>query len=321
MSGNDLLGVYAARLMPERDGVVSGHRACQGCGEVLAMRLIHKEFGPDTIVCSATGCMEIITSSYPDTAWAVPWIHVAFENSSAVASGVEAARKVLARKNKLPGADKKVTIVGMGGDGATADIGLQSLSGALERGHDFVYVCYDNEAYMNTGIQRSSSTPFGAATTTSPAGKESMGQATWKKNVTEIAAAHGIAYAATANPSYPFDMMEKVRKAMATPGPAYLHVYSVCPTGWRCASDLAIELGRLATQTGAFPVYEIFDGHRVKLSVKPKKLRPLKDYLKSQGRFRHLEDDIVAEIEGRLTQQWERLLLREAQSGWSEDEA
>ena len=319
MSATDLLGVYSARLMKPGEPVVSGHRACQGCAEVLAMRLVHKELGRNTIVCSATGCMEIITSSYPDTAWDVPWLHVAFENSSAVASGVEAAYKVMKRKGKFdPG--KKITIVGMGGDGGTADIGLQALSGALERGHDFVYVCYDNEAYMNTGIQRSSSTPFGASTTTSPAGKQSIGQQTWKKNVTEIAAAHGIAYAATANPSYPFDLMEKVRRAADTPGPAYLHVYSVCPTGWRTASNIGIELGRLAVHTGAFPLYEIFDGSRVKISLKPKKLRPLKDYLAPQGRFRHLDDENIAKVEARLHKQWERLLIRESQSGWGESE-
>jgi pyruvate ferredoxin oxidoreductase beta subunit len=281
------------------------------------MRLIHKELGRNTIVCSATGCMEIISSSYPDTAWDIPWLHVAFENSSAVVSGVESAYKVMKRKGRFdPG--KKINFVGMGGDGGTADIGLQALSGALERGHDFVYVCYDNEAYMNTGIQRSSSTPLGAATTTSPAGKKSIGQKTWKKNVTEIAAAHGIPYAATANPSYPFDLLEKVRRAAETPGPCYLHVYSCCPTGWRCASDLAIELGRLATQSCAFPIYEIFDGHKVRVNVKPEKYRPLKDYLKPQGRFRHLDDELISEVEARLRKEFERLLTREAQSGWDE---
>jgi pyruvate ferredoxin oxidoreductase beta subunit len=307
--------VYSARLMRPGDQVVSGHRACQGCVEALAMRLVHKELGRNTIVCSATGCMEIISSSYPDTAWAVPWLHVAFENAAAVVSGVESAYKAMTRKGKFD-LGKKVTFIGMGGDGGTADIGLQALSGALERGHDFVYVCYDNEAYMNTGIQRSSSTPFGASTTTSPAGKKSIGQHTWKKNIVEIAAAHGIPYAATANPSYPFDLMEKVRRAADTPGPAYLHIYSVCPTGWRTASEIGIELGRLAVQTAAFPIYEIFDGYKVKVSIKPEKLRPLKDYLKPQGRFRHLDDETIGEIEARLHKQWERLLEREKHSGW-----
>jgi pyruvate ferredoxin oxidoreductase beta subunit len=317
MGAANLLGVFSARLMKPGESVVSGHRACQGCGEVLAMRLIHKELGRNTIVCSATGCMEIISSSYPDTAWDVPWLHVAFENAAAVATGVEAAYKALRRKKKFdPG--KKVTFVGMGGDGATADIGLQALSGALERGHDFIYVCYDNEAYMNTGIQRSSSTPLGASTTTSPAGKKSIGQQTWKKNVTEIAAAHGIPYAATVSPSYPFDLFEKVRRAADTKGPCYLHVYSACPTGWRCGADLAIELGRLAVQTAAFPIYEIFDGHKVRVNVKPDRLRPLKDYTQTQGRFRHLDDETISEVERRLRRDYERLLEREARSGWDE---
>ena len=320
MSAADhLLGVFSARLQKPGESVVSGHRACQGCGEVLAMRLIHKELGRNTIVCSATGCMEIISSSYPDTAWDVPWLHVAFENAAAVATGVEAAYTALKRKKRFdPG--KKITFVGMGGDGATADIGLQALSGALERGHDMVYVCYDNEAYMNTGIQRSSSTPFGASTTTSPAGRKSIGQRTWKKNMVEIAAAHGIPYAATASPSYPFDLMEKARRAADTPGPCYLHVYSACPTGWRCGSDLAIELGRMATQTAAFPIYEIFEGTRVRVNVKPEPLRPLKEYLEPQGRFRHLDEHTIAEVETRLRRDYERLLVREAASGWSEVE-
>jgi pyruvate ferredoxin oxidoreductase beta subunit len=262
--------------------------------------------------------MEIISSSYPDSAWDLPWLHVAFENSATVASGVESAYKAMARKGRVP--PRRIQFVGMGGDGATADIGLQWLSGAMERGHDMLYVCYDNEAYMNTGIQRSSSTPFGASTTTSPAGKRSIGQHTWKKNITEIAAAHRIPYAATASPSFPFDLMSKVRRAADTKGPAYLHVYSVCPTGWRCGSDLAIELGRLAVQTAAFPIYEIFDGHRVRVNVKPETLRPLKDYFAPQGRFRHLDDEVVGRTEAQLRAEWERLLQRERLSGWAEEE-
>ena len=250
--------VFAARLLPKEDYVVSGHRACQGCAEVLAMRLVHKVLGRNTIVASATGCMEIITSSYPDTAWAVPWIHVAFENSASVGSGIEAGYKALMRKGRYP--KRKINFVAYGGDGATADIGLQFLSGAMERGHNMIYVCYDNEAYMNTGIQRSSSTPFGASTTTSPSGKFSIGQQTWKKNVPEIMIAHEIPYVATISPSYPFDLFDKVKKAAETDGPAYLHCYSACPTGWRLAPDMAVQIGRLATETGVFPLYEVVDG-------------------------------------------------------------
>ena len=195
------------------------------------MRMVAKAIGSPMIVVNATGCMEIISSPYPQTAWAVPWIHVAFENTAAVASGVEAGLKTLMAKGRIP--EKKINVVAFAGDGGTADIGLQSLSGAMERGHDFVYVCLDNEAYMNTGIQRSSSTPFGAMTTTSPAGKITPGQTTWKKNLPAIMAAHNIPYVATASPAYYLDLMNKAKKAALIKGPAYLHVFSPCPTGWR----------------------------------------------------------------------------------------
>jgi pyruvate ferredoxin oxidoreductase beta subunit len=303
------LNVFSARLLPEKDYFCTGHRACQGCAEALAVRLVHKALGRNTIVANATGCMEIIASSYPDSAWDLPWIHVAFENAASVCSGIESAYKALVRKGRMP--DRKINFVAMGGDGATADIGLQFVSGAMERGHDMIYVCYDNEAYMNTGIQRSSSTPFGATTTTSPAGKMSFGQATWKKPVIDIMAAHRIPFAATASPSYPFDLMEKVKIAASIEGPCYLHIYSACPTGWRMAPELAIEVGRLAVQTGAFPLYEVRDGKRLTVSVKPDELRSLKDYTKIQGRFRHLTDDQIAQIQARIQLEWDYLLKRE----------
>ena len=303
------MNVFAARLFPKDNRFVAGHRACQGCAEALAVRLIHQILGRNTMVASATGCMEIISSSYPDTAWSIPWIHVAFENAAAVASGLEAGLQILMKKGKLP--KRKINIVGMAGDGGTADIGIQALSGALERGHDMIYICYDNEAYMNTGIQRSSSTPYGATTTTSPKGKVNfIGQVTWKKNVTMIAAAHSIPYVATANPSYPFDLAEKVKKAAKVKGPAYLHVYSACPTGWRLDPKLAITIGRLAVQTGAFPLYEIENG-KLTINVKTPELRPLKDYIKPQGRFRHLDDATIAGIEKRLHEEYKKLERRE----------
>jgi pyruvate ferredoxin oxidoreductase beta subunit len=300
--------VFAARLFPKDNPFVAGHRACQGCAEALAVRMVHQVLGRNTIVASATGCMEIISSSYPDTAWAIPWIHVAFENAAAVASGVEVGLNILMKKGKLP--KRKINVVGMGGDGGTADIGLQALSGALERGHDMIYVCYDNEAYMNTGIQRSSSTPFGAATTTSPSGSLSVGQQTWKKNVTLIAAAHGIPYVATASPSYPFDLAAKVEKAAKVKGPAYLHVFSCCPTGWRMQPELAIAIGRKAVETGIFPLYEIEEG-KLKFNIHIKDFRPLKEYLKPQGRFRHLDDATIAEIEQRVHEEYHKLEQRE----------
>ncbi len=301
------LNVYAVRLLPKMEAIAPGHRACQGCAEVLAVRLVGKALGRNTVVACATGCMEIISSPLPTTSWRVPWIHVAFENAAAVASGVEAGLKVLMRKGRIP--KKKINILAMGGDGGTTDIGLQALSGALERGHNFLYVCYDNEAYMNTGIQRSSSTPFGAATTTSPAGKVKPGQMTWKKNMPEIAVAHNIPYVATACPSYPFDLMEKVKKAAEVDGPAYVHILSVCPTGWRLPPDLSIRAGRLAVETGIFPLYEVEDG-KYHLSVKVPKLRPVEDYLKIQGRFRHLTPDLIEKIQKHVTERYNKLLAK-----------
>jgi pyruvate ferredoxin oxidoreductase beta subunit len=305
---------YASRLMPRKEFFTSGHRACQGCGEALAVRWVCKAIGEDAIIAHATGCMEIVSSGMPQTAWMHPWIHVAFENTSAVASGIEAALKVLDRKGKLKG--KMPAVVAMGGDGGTSDIGLQSLSGAMERGHNFTYVCWDNEAYMNTGIQRSSSTPYGAMTTTSPPGKLSIGQHTQKKNMVAIAVAHAIPYVATANPSYLFDLYFKVRKAIETPGPAYIHVLSVCPTGWRSATDLSVRLGRLAVETGVFPLFEVENG-RYRQTVEVPKLRPVIDYMKPQGRFRHLKGKELDFIQ-RYTQAQYNLLLDKCGASYPE---
>jgi pyruvate ferredoxin oxidoreductase beta subunit len=297
-------GVYAARLAPKIDGLAPGHRACTGCGEALAVRIACKALGRNVIVANATGCMEVISSQLPTTSWDIPWIHTLFENTAAVASGVESALKVMVRKGKLP--EKGTKVVAMGGDGATSDIGFQALSGALERGHDFLYLMFDNEAYMNTGIQRSSATPWGAATTTSPVGKKSIGQKTKKKNMPAIVAAHDIPYVATACPGYPFDMMEKVKKGLAVNGPAFISVFSVCPTGWRSAPDLSVRLGRLAVETGIFPLYEVENG-KYTLNLDPSPLRPVQDYLKLQGRFRHLSEGMVKQIQDRVTKDYEAL--------------
>jgi len=298
------IDVYAANVIPKEEFAVSGHRACQGCAEILALRLALKVFGKDTILVMATGCMEIISTPLPLSDWRLPWIHVAFENAAAVASGIEGALRILTEKNKIP--RKDIHIVAVGGDGGTSDIGLQALSGALERGHKFTYICVDNEAYMNTGIQRSSSTPYGAMTTTSPPGKKSIGQSTWKKNMPKIAAAHNIPYVATACPSYPFDLFSKVKKARMANGPSYLHILSVCPTGWRIPTNQAIEYGKLAVRTGIFPLYEVEDG-RYKITYSPEPLKPVTDYLKGQGRFRHLKESDIQIIQDRTTQQWEDL--------------
>jgi len=289
---------------PEYEFAVSGHRACQGCAEMLALRLALKVFGQDTIIAMATGCMEIISTPLPTTSWRLPWIHVAFENTAAVASGIESALKILTEKKKIP--RKDVHVVAIAGDGGTSDIGLQALSGAMERGHKFTYICVDNEAYMNTGIQRSSSTPYGAMTTTSPPGKRSIGQSTQKKNMPKIAAAHNIPYVATACPSYPFDLLAKVKKARMTNGPSYLHVLSVCPTGWRIPSDLAIRYGRLAVETGVFPLYEIENG-KYRLTYNPEPLRHVVDYMNGQGRFRHLTVKTISQIQEKVIKDWGRM--------------
>ncbi|MDR2459997.1 MAG: pyruvate ferredoxin oxidoreductase [Deltaproteobacteria bacterium] len=286
--------------------MASGHRACQGCGEVLALRLLLKALGTDIICVSATGCMEVCTAPFPQSSWRMPWIHVAFENAAAVASGVESASHVLRRKGR--GTDKRVPVLAIAGDGGTADIGIQALSGALERYHeDFIYICLDNEAYMNTGIQRSSETPFGASTTTSPYGSKSIGQTTWKKDMPAIAAAHGIPYVATANPAFHLDLMNKIRRAAAIKGPAYLHVYAPCPTGWRLKPELAVEIGKLATNTRIFPLYEVIDGCYV-MNRKVDEPKPVEDYFKLQGRFRHLKQENFDYIRERVNAEYDRLI-------------
>jgi len=300
-------GVYVPRLVTKKEPFAPGHRACIGCGEALAVRLACKALGQNVVIANATGCMEIVSSPLPTTSWKVPWIHTLFENTAAVASGIESGLKIMMKKGRI--ARQDITVVAMAGDGGTSDIGLQALSGAMERGHNFVYICFDNEAYMNTGIQRSSSTPYGASTTTSPAGKVSIGQVSWKKNMPAIAAAHNIPYVATACPSYPFDLMDKVEKAAATPGPAYVHILSVCPTGWRCPTDLSVKLGRLAVETGIFPLYEVENG-KYKLNFDFPRLKPVTDYMKLQGRFRHLSEDIIEKIQRRVTADYAALKER-----------
>ncbi len=296
--------VFIPRLIDKKERFAPGHRACVGCGEALAVRHVCKVLGDNVIIANATGCMEIVSSQFPYTSWSVPWIHTLFENTAAVASGIESGLKALNRKGKktLQG----VKVVAMAGDGGTSDIGLQALSGALERGHNFLYICFDNEAYMNTGIQRSSSTPYGASTTTSPAGKVSIGQFSWKKNMPAIVAAHNISYVATASPSYFGDLMAKVEKGVATKGPAYIQILSVCPVGWRCSAEITVRIGRLAVDTGMFPLYEIENG-KYKLSRDLPRLRPVADYLKLQGRFRHLSEDTIKEIQQRVTDEYAKL--------------
>jgi pyruvate ferredoxin oxidoreductase beta subunit len=266
---------------PRFSGMESGHRACLGCGEALAARLVTEAAGPDVVYANATGCLEVFTTAWPESAWRVAWMHSLFENAAAIAAGMEAALK---RQGK------STRVIAMGGDGGTFDIGFQALSGMLERGHNVLYVCFDNEAYMNTGIQRSGSTPHAAATTTSPSGKLRMGKRHLKKDIVTIVAAHHIPYAATASVAYPSDIRKKVRRALAIDGPTFLHIHSPCPLGWGHDGSLSIEVARLAVQTGLFPVIELERGGLA--GVMPiRELRPVTDYLAIQQRFRHLFAD------------------------------
>ena len=287
-----------------------GHNACAGCGPSIAVKMILKALRGPTVVVSPTGCMEVVSSSYPQTAWGVPWVHVLFENAAAVASGIEAAYKYMVKKGIT---NEKPDVIVIAGDGGTFDIGLQALSGALERWHDFLYICYDNEAYMNTGIQRSSATPKGAWTTTSPAGKVIPGKPEWKKDLIGIAVAHGIPYAATATIAYWNDLITKVRKALEVEGPTVLHVLAPCPLGWRFDPSKTVEISRLAVQTRYFPLYEVENGV-YKLSVKVSRPKPVEEFLKPQRRFRHLftpeNRHIIEEIQKNIDEGWERLLKR-----------
>ncbi|HYB92709.1 MAG TPA: pyruvate synthase subunit PorB [archaeon] len=293
-----------ARELGKEEFFAPGHRACPGCGETIATRLVLKALGGKVIIISATGCLEIISSSYPQTAWRVPWCHVAFENTAAVASGVEAALKAQVKKRKRK--DEKINVVAVAGDGGTFDIGLQSLSGMMERGHDVLYICFDNEAYMNTGIQRSSATPFGAWTTTTTPGKLSVGNYVWKKNMPAIAAAHNIPYIATASLAYPLDLARKVKKGAAVEGPAYIQILTPCIPGWRMDNDLTIEISRLATQTGYYPLYEIENG-KFTLTISIPKRKPIVEFLKLQGRFRHLTEKEITKIQGFVDAQCKQL--------------
>lgn len=288
----------------------SGHRACAGCGGAIVINQVMRVAGPKTVVALSTGCMEVVSTIYPYTAWAVPYIHVAFENVAAVISGVESAYRLFKRKWRMT---EKWNFIAIGGDGGTYDIGLQALSGAVERGHDFLYICYDNEAYMNTGIQRSSATPRGAHTTTSPAGDVIPGKIQPRKDLTKIMVAHGVPYVAQAVPSNWTDLTRKVRKALDTEGPSFINVLAPCPLGWRYPPDKTIEIARLAVETKFWPLYEVIDGE-YKLNYKPRKEMHIKEWLKEQGRFVHLfnpkNEHIISELQTEITSNWERLVDR-----------
>lgn len=315
MATNQEWKFTAKDIASKPDTFLPGHRACAGCGPANVLRMVMKATRGPTIVTEATGCMEVVSSIYPYTSWAVPWLHTAFETSAANASGIDAALKVLKRKGKLK--QDHIDIIAFAGDGGTFDIGFQALSGAVERGHDFLFILYDNEGYMNTGIQRSGGTPMGAATTTTPAGSVMPGKLQHKKPITDIMVAHDMDYVATATPYYWKDMLQKVRKGLEVEGPAFMHIFAPCPRGWRSEPAKTIEYAKLAVESCVFPVYEVVKG-KYELStpsklvaLAPQKKKPITEYLKGQGRYRHLftpqNQHVVKELQRFTDKGWEKL--------------
>ncbi|HHY33038.1 MAG TPA: pyruvate ferredoxin oxidoreductase [Firmicutes bacterium] len=297
-------------LTKKEELLCGGHRACAGCAAPIAVRQALKAVDTPVVVGCATGCLEVTTTIYPFTSWRVPFIHNAFENAAATISGVEAAYRALKKKGKIT---QDIQFIAFGGDGGTYDIGFQSLSGAMERGHDMVYICYDNEAYMNTGIQRSSATPKGASTTTSPAGKVIPGKTQFRKDLTAVMAAHNIPYVAQAVPSHWNDFVTKVQKALAVKGPAFINVLAPCRLGWQFDPSETIEIMRGAVETCFWPLYEVENG-TWRITHKPREKKPVRGWLEKQGRFRHLfrpeNEHIIEEIQADIDRNWEALLAR-----------
>ena len=305
-----MAGISYKDLTKKQNPLTEGHRMCPGCGAPTAIRQAFMGLENPIVVVGATGCMEVSTTVYPYSAWRVPFMHVAFENAGAGISGIEAAYKVLKRKGKI---DKEIKFVAFGGDGGTYDIGLQSLSGALERGHDFTYICYNNQGYMNTGAQRSSATPINASATTSPAGSVLPGKLQRAKNLTEIVAAHNIPYVAQTTLHDPFDLIRKVKKAVETPGPAFVNVLVPCVLFWKIDPGDQVSICKLAADSRFWPVYEVENG-KYSLSYEPKQSVPLEKFLRAQGRFSHLfkkgreRMDLVEAAQQDVDEDWRKLL-------------
>ncbi|MBL7191821.1 pyruvate ferredoxin oxidoreductase [bacterium] len=294
--------------MPEK--LSGGHRLCPGCGAPPIFRLALRAAGENSVIGIATGCLEVSTTIYPYTAWRNSFIHSAFENSAATISGVEAAYKALKRRGKM---DAEYKFLAVGGDGGTYDIGLQSLSGAMERGHDMVYICYDNEAYQNTGNQRSSSTPMGSNTSTSPTGTQSYGRKGWRKDLTGIMAAHNIPYVAQSTGYHWRDLYNKLEKAFTVEGPAFINVLSPCVPGWKYSMEKTMHYNDLAVGTCFWPLFEVENGVW-KINRIPKNKLPIEEWLKGQGRFRHLfqpkNRHVIDQLQEEVDHKWEALLVR-----------
>jgi pyruvate ferredoxin oxidoreductase beta subunit len=287
-----------------------GHSTCVGCGIPAIVRTVLGAADDPVVVVSVTGCLEVTSTLYPYSAWKVPYIHSAFENGGATAAGIDGAVKALRKRGKIP-KEKRIQIVVFAGDGGTYDIGLQSLSGALERQHDFLYVCYDNEAYMNTGGQRSGATPYGADTETTPAGKNSFGKKEKRKNLMSIVVAHHIKYAAQANVSYLADLEAKAKKAFELEGPRFLLVLQPCTNLWKFPTSQYVNIGKLATETNFWPLWEYLDG-KYKINWATENPKPLEYFLKTQGRFKHLfkpgNEKVIEEMKREVDENWKRLV-------------
>ncbi|MGE1062444.1 thiamine pyrophosphate-dependent enzyme [Megasphaera paucivorans] len=288
--------------IPDQE-LLYGHKACPGCGAAISSRLVMKIIGQRTFLAYPASCISTVTSIYPQMNFNVPSMTAPFAATGAVLSGMRAGVNAKGIKN--------ITILGIAGDGGTADIGIQSLSGVVERGDDIVYICYDNEAYMNTGVQRSSSTPYGATTTTTPAGKKSgaIGEQKFKKNLFDIMVAHRISYCATASIAYPLDFMNKVQKAKDVKGPAFIQVMAPCPTGWGFPSNQTVEIGKLAVQTGLWYLAE-YENEKVTINIVPKIFKPIEDYLMKQRRFKHLKEKDLAVIREWRDHEWQFIKKR-----------
>jgi len=285
--------------IPEEELMKSGHLACQGCSATQAMRFVLKGLGRKTVLCIPACCWAVIDGPVPYSCLEVPIFHCAFETAASSASGVKAGLEMVG--------DTETTVVAWAGDGGTFDIGLQALSGAAERNEDIIYVCYDNEAYMNTGIQRSSATPYGAWTTTTPVKHFKRRP---KKDIVAIMAAHKIPYVATASVAFPEDLVKKVKKAKDIKGTRFLHIFAPCPTGWKSRPDDSVKLARMVVQNCMFPLYEVENGEKYTLNIRPKEKKPINDYVRLQGRFRHLNEEQLALMQQETDHNWELLLKK-----------
>ena len=307
---------YSLKTMMEKpERLAPGHRMCAGCGATIGVRAVLRGLheGDHAVIGNATGCLEVSSYLYPYSAWEDSYIHNAFENAGATLSGVETAYKVLKKKGRL-GEKDQFKFITFGGDGGTYDIGFQSLSGAMERGHDMVYVCYDNGAYMNTGIQRSSATPMFADTTTTPSGKVSNGKVQYRKDLSSIIAEHYIPYVAQSTLTRDFkDLHRKAETAIYTEGPAFLNMMTPCPRGWRYETSEIMEICRLAVETCYWPLFEVVEGKWI-LNYEPKHKLPIEEFLKPQGRFKHLfkpgNEELIALFQKEVDKRWEDLQYR-----------